>query len=138
MKKLPNKMSALICVALKDLSLVERSKKYRVDMNSYHTPDENRTVCSVSLAGSVMAKTLGTPSFFERNPSDFGTDTSNKLDAIDFLSTGRVSTAAELMEQGTRLMDAFQRKIIPYSTLTRSKFKAQMRKLAADLAMAGY
>ena len=36
--KLPGKPSALIRLALHDLALVERSKKYRVDMGSWHMP----------------------------------------------------------------------------------------------------
>ena len=55
MKKLPNKPSELLKVALTDLELVEGDSKYRVDMRNWHTPQYDKT-CEVCLAGSVMAK----------------------------------------------------------------------------------
>lgn len=58
---LPDKLSALICVAVEDLRKVERSKFYTVDMEFWHSPDEaDDGRCCVCLAGSVMAKTLRT------------------------------------------------------------------------------
>lgn len=71
MKKLPNKLSELIRLAMKDLELVENDEKYKVDMDmgSWHFPwfseeaehfdvDDEVEVCNVCLAGAVMAKTL--------------------------------------------------------------------------------
>lgn len=42
MKKLPNNPSDLIMLALKDLVLIEKNKKYTVNMGAWHTPNLGR------------------------------------------------------------------------------------------------
>lgn len=56
--KLPEKPSELLKLAMLDLEKVEADPRYRVDMGEWHKPNGR---CSVCLAGSVMAKTLGLP-----------------------------------------------------------------------------
>ena len=53
---LPDKLSELLNVALKDLKKCERSKKYEVYMMAWHLPNSDKGTCMVCLAGSVMAK----------------------------------------------------------------------------------
>lgn len=55
-KKLPEKLSELIEVALNDLDLCEKDPRYKIDMWNWHRPNSH---CSVCFAGSVMAKTFG-------------------------------------------------------------------------------
>ena len=57
--KLPKTPSALIRLALADLRACEADDRYEVHMTYSHVPVEG--VCHVSLAGAVMAQTLGLP-----------------------------------------------------------------------------
>lgn len=90
--KLPNKPSALIRLALKDLSKVEKDRRYKVNMYSWHVPSKLTKRCSVCLAGSVMAKSLGAIRSTECAPSNF--EETNKLRAIDYFRTGNISWGA--------------------------------------------
>ena len=61
---LPKTPSELIRVALADLRACEDDHRYVVDMGDWHAPitdDSGREVCSVCLAGAVMAQTLRVP-----------------------------------------------------------------------------
>ena len=61
---LPTTPSALIRAALEDLRACERDDGYVVNMSNWHWPttdNRGRKVCSVCLAGAVMAKTLDVP-----------------------------------------------------------------------------
>ena len=61
---LPKTPSALIRAALRDLRACEADDRYVVDMDEWHGPatdDRGKEVCKVSLAGAVMAQTLGLP-----------------------------------------------------------------------------
>lgn len=58
MKKLPNKPSKLLELALKDLRAVEADGRYIVDMCTYHNKRSKGGKCHVCLAGAVMAKSL--------------------------------------------------------------------------------
>jgi len=53
---LPDKLSDIILIALEDLRKVERSKKYKVYMGVWHSPNG---VCSVCFAGAVMSQCEG-------------------------------------------------------------------------------
>lgn len=55
MKRLPNKPSKLLMLAMTDLEKVEADPRYKVNMSKWHEPNGK---CSVCLAGSVIAKTL--------------------------------------------------------------------------------
>lgn len=86
-KKLPDKPSKLIRVALSDLIAVEKMKKtYRIDMGDWHAGAfEDGDKCSVCFAGSVMARTLGVKPNEDAVPSAsfFDADTCYKLDWLD-------------------------------------------------------
>ena len=62
MKKLPNKPSALIRVAIADMKAASKSRKYTINMDHWHLPSDRGTketkTCYVCLAGSVMAFSL--------------------------------------------------------------------------------
>ena len=61
----PDKLWKVVEIALADLKKAESSTEYDVHMNWWHKPNGSCTVC---LAGSVMAFTLGVPK--ERNIGD--------------------------------------------------------------------
>ena len=69
MKQLPDTLSALIRLAVKDMDLVKADPNYELDMNFWHTPD--LTKCHVCMAGSVIAKTLNCFSEQSLFPSRF-------------------------------------------------------------------
>lgn len=61
--KAPKRFSTAILMALNDLALVERDKRYSVNMSQWHHPtwSGDTSVCEVCFAGSVMAKTHNAP-----------------------------------------------------------------------------
>lgn len=138
MSKLPNKMSALIRIALADLRKIERSKRYGVDMNSWHTPLYGKGRCLVCFAGSVMAKTLSTSPYADTHPAHFGPD-EGKLRALDALRLGKVLVASGFL--GINI-DRVPRhlwnvNVQQYGPRSKGRFKRQMAKLARDLERAG-
>lgn len=96
--KLPRELSELIKVALHDLELVEKDKRYRVHMNTWHAYSTIIDQCLVCFAGSVLAKTCKAPI---RKFIALGGETSfhpliaYKLYALDDVRLGLVGTALE-------------------------------------------
>jgi len=87
--KLPNKPSEIIMMTLDDMRWVERSKKYKVDMGTFHTPTNYPVgsigpVCRVCMAGVVMARSAANPTI-ELDPDDFTEDDECKLNSLDSL-----------------------------------------------------
>ena len=131
MTKLPDKLSELTELALHDLSLCERSKKYMVDMGHWHEPD--RGLCYVCLAGSVMAKTLKTPVESYRLPYHF--DEENKLSALNYIREGEVDDACYYFydDVPANLQDFY---VIPYED-NPTQFKRDIRKIIRYLKKRG-
>jgi len=59
MNTLPNKLSDLVELALSDLEKAEKSPDYAINMEEWHNPNSETGTCSVCLAGSVLAFSLG-------------------------------------------------------------------------------
>ncbi len=140
MKKLPNKLSSLIDVALNDLVLAEKSKDYNVDMDVFHIPRGDNT-CSVCLAGQVMAFSLKAKKGAHVDPDEMGENT-NHLYAIDNLRLGFVGDAADQLNletnDGPFVTDYFYfDREIPDYELDRAGFKSAMKKLSKDLKAYG-
>lgn len=96
--RLPDKIHLLIDVALNDLSKVRRSKRYEIDMGSWHRGGEK--VCTVCLAGAVMAKTFRvdpTMQIVDPDEIDIHPDDQRKLHALDFLRGGDIYGALDIM-----------------------------------------
>lgn len=55
--RLPKKLWENLLLAIHDLELVEKSKKYSIEMSTWHTSKEEDGKCKVCFAGSVMAMT---------------------------------------------------------------------------------
>ena len=84
--------SALIRLGLEDLAKCEESSSYVVLMSKWHRGGGfgNAEPCSVCLAGSVMAQSLGVEFWEEAAPGDFDGATRNKLHALDDFRCGYV------------------------------------------------
>ena len=98
--KLPEMPSAVLAIALKDLTKVERSKKYQVDMEIWHDPGIIRNVCVVCFAGGVMAKTLNIdpkedamPGFGVANVAD-----TRRLCMLNAMRNGDIIEGIDLLE----------------------------------------
>lgn len=135
MTKLPDKPSELIRLAIADLTKVERSKAYRVDMGLYHQPveltDPVDYVCAVCFAGAVMAKTLGAPKRDRMAPDCFDRDTAHKLHALNEFRTGCVGSGLAVM--GIRRYEAPVRVPVTQYRYDRNQFKQDMRLMASEL-----
>lgn len=98
-KVLPAVPSELIRLALGDLRKVESDVRYRVDMDAWHEGLQHREPCTVCMAGSVMAKTLGVDPERDSGPWNFQPDTDSKLCAIDAFRCGAVEDGLERLGQ---------------------------------------
>lgn len=135
-KKLPNKLSALILLALDDLKRAERSKKYEVNMHLWHSPNSH---CNVCFAGGVMAFSLGANSNDLLDPLDFDHDTSRKLNALNLARIGNFGFAQSWMMKSDKIKDKTEQFdcCIPVYELNRRGFHSTLRKSAHKLKKAG-
>lgn len=85
-KRLPDKPSELILVAMEDFEKIEKNPHYEIYMKHWHFWDEEK--CHVCFAGAVMANTLKLPQTVEARPADFGIEIDSKLRAIDWIGGG--------------------------------------------------
>ena len=136
--KLPNKLSALITLALADLVKVEkREDLYEVAMDQTFHENYGGRRCIVCFAGSVMAQTLKLPSECNMSPSDFDANTTDKLYALDYARQGLISDALERI--GVNPDKYFIPSTVEVESYDENKtaFKRDMRKLAKNLEKAG-
>lgn len=126
---LPDNPSKLIRLAIHDLTLCEKSSKYRIHMGTWHSIGSGG-VCRVCLAGAVMAKSLKIP--IEKTIGAFELDerdTKLKIIALDDLRTGDVCCVNWWREVPINLPE--DREIVEYSEDPKL-FKEQMLQLASD------
>ena len=137
MSELPDKPSELIRLALADLRKCEADPRYVIDMAEWHRPVTSE-LCSVCLAGSVMARSLGRDIWIDLVPSTFESDTRNKLHALDYFRSGHVGLALATMKAPEEIISRieFDRKITPYDSSV-MRFYKDMARLADDLEKAG-
>lgn len=96
MKRLPNKLSELMKVALTDLELVESDPSYIIIMDQWHKSQRDSFInkCEVCAAGAVIAKTLKGDMLQTLLPDDFDdNDIGEKLRAINSLRVGEFGSA---------------------------------------------
>lgn len=92
------KLSELVRIAIDDMKKIKADDRYEFDVDEWHRYDKNTGLCSVCVAGSVMA---GTMELFPNTtgvPSDFDHRTSDLLDLLDDLRaeiTGTISNTLE-------------------------------------------
>jgi hypothetical protein len=98
--KLPRVLSKLLRLALKDLRVVENMPGVQVCMGVWHDYNNRNKVCSMCLAGAVMAQTLKVKTTHSCTPDSFEV---NKLalEAVDYLRTGNVKSACEILDIDT-------------------------------------
>lgn len=134
---LPEKPSDLIELALKDLAKVERSKRYVVDMN-YAFHSGSKDLCSVCLAGAVMAMSLNISPETGQDPDDFPPDERDRLNALNSFRMGYVDSGICTM---TSLEDDYpdlgMDHPIPKYRQDQLGFKKAMAELAVDLRAKG-
>lgn len=109
---LPNTLSGMIRIALKDEDKVFKSSKYYIDMSEWHSPPGygpyvSTEVCRVCLAGAVMAGTLGLDRTRYETPHSLLSDCeSDRLSSLDSVRTGDVFAALTHGSFGVGLHDS--------------------------------
>jgi hypothetical protein len=146
MNTLPDKPSALIRLALADLRKVEQDPSYEVDMNMWHVPRRSEGVCSVCLAGAVMAKTFNAPRSLDCTPAGLATwlhldrGTSERIASLDYFRRGHIHGGLVDFYGDWRpeweSIDRFRD--VPGYYQDKEGFHAAMENLAADLEQAGH
>jgi len=105
--ELPNKLSALLRIAVEDAQKIEKTPGYVLDMSVWHSPANGP--CAVCLAGSVMALRLRAPVADTVDPEDYVTvsvhdeddednSTRNALWAIDSMRRACLDDAADELD----------------------------------------
>ena len=94
--KLPEKLSALILAALKDLQRVRRRKNVAVDMGTWHE-SLSTGGCIVCFGGAVMAGTLKVPDSHMAYPEHFADHTRDRLCALNYLRRGELGDALSVV-----------------------------------------
>jgi hypothetical protein len=142
MKKLPDKLSDLIEVAVKDLEAVEQDPHYVVNMDTWHRAEAQefrigqqvfeKEPCTVCLAGAVMAKTLEVPRYWSKNPVDFRGEnsTEDKLIALDLVRRGFIDGA---LRQLGHVIDDAPYEFVPDYRNNSDEFKIRLRIIAQRL-----
>lgn len=138
--KLPSRPSKLIRVALDDLQKIARSKKYIIDMSSWHSPQESfdpgiPTKCEVCMAGAVMVRELDADITQLLVPEDF--KEYDALEAINYFRAGRVGSAFAQLGLNPEVGSGFNRAMACFHD-DRKAFYKDMNNLAKDLEEAGY
>jgi len=151
---LPEKLSALLRLALSDLKKVEAQPEvYRVDMQRWHIPllaiGPGAVRCTVCLAGAVLAKTCQLKPRDVYNPT-LGGETGpiplldRQLYAIDRLRRGDVTGALRWMrdrEKEDRHFFSLNRRTPGYYGKSfpeeNAQFYIELEKLADDLEKVG-
>jgi hypothetical protein len=138
-KNLPDKLSDLLKVALLDLEWVEsQPEKYMINMADWYEksydPRIGESMCSVCLAGAVMAKTLGdkVSSRYQRNPESYDEDTSRKLRAINLARQGQIKESLEMLGQALPKCLPAYIPILRYEAHS-NKFKADIKNIIKKL-----
>lgn len=98
MTKLPDKLSALLRLAVKDAQAVEKLPGYKLDMNSWYEVDGDQ--CFVCMAGAVMTCTLGVKKRRQLCPEDYDEHTADHLHAIDAMRCGEFCPIEPLPTSG--------------------------------------
>ncbi len=88
---LPDKLSALVRVAVADMVRVRRRKGYKIDLDVWH--DSGEGVCTVCMAGGVIAGTLKAPKDKDLSAFDFQDSVENKLRALNLFRSGDIDSA---------------------------------------------
>jgi len=137
----PSLPSHVLQLAMKDFEEVSLDDDYEIDMSRFHKPSAvHDNKCSVCLAGSVMAKSLGVPIGFNASPDMFDEDTATKLKALDLLRTGHVGIALSFMGYSPEeygIDTSFRFKVDDYYPYRHQEFVYRMGELVKFLQEKG-
>ena len=145
--KLPDRPSALIRLAMRDLDEVEADPHYEIDMMEWHTgilkgdKKFGDLPCRVCLAGAVMAKTLGQDVEVDARPdhSDgFTPEEVAKLFALNYFREGNVTKALDEMPTWIEFehLAHLNREVVEYAD-DPEMFHEKMLEIADDLEQEG-
>lgn len=144
-KKLPEKLSDCVKVALADLAKIEKLKKsYIIAMeSSFHDPmgsfGNKANKCVVCFAGAVMSQTLNTPLEDDVAPQNFSNYNGKRLHALDNLRQGSISSAIQEVYGIDNILPKytdFNVSVKSYSE-DKSKFKSDMKNVEKLLRKLG-
>lgn len=130
-KLLPEKLSDCLELALADFAKCRESPMYQINMNNWHKPLLGKDVCTVCLAGSVIAQSLGIPPTTPTGPSDFSPHNAVRLEALDYLRTGQIHEAVKL------LLPGYARPLVPEYSKDPEGFLRAMDDILQFLRKAG-
>ena len=150
-KKLPQKLSDILELALEDLNQVERDPNYYVSMGVWHTPstvgfgDKEREVCMVCLAGSLLAKSVKIPLQITYTEMDTDRYVQNNMRAIDNARVGDFQNALYSMGVSAENVSKFEKKfysqiktpLVEYERDSK-EFKKNMKEAIEFLREEGY
>jgi len=92
---LPDTMHGLLAVAIADAKAISR-RKYQPHFGYWHCPLDNGK-CLVCLAGSIIARSLNSPSTAMIRPSFLSPGVQRKMDAINAMRHGNWQYAYHLI-----------------------------------------
>ena len=98
MKTLPDKLSELIVVMIRDARSLNR-KVYQPKSKVFHRPGDEDGCCYINDAGAVMAGTLGGSRRGCICPSDFPESVERKLEALNFARKGKYHKAVMALDK---------------------------------------
>lgn len=102
--RLGNKLSTVIRAAVADMKTVQRDKRYKLMMFTWHALQPLlHDVCGVCMAGSIIACRGGATPTASVHPSDFDPATKYKLYAVDSVRQGNIRGARFNMAQSRSL-----------------------------------
>ena len=138
---LPDKPSELLAKAMRDLKKAEDNPSYEINMEIWHRSYVNKytynyKLCSVCLAGVVMAINLGASPFCNLNPDDYKAIIRNKLWALNMFRKGYVKQALKCMKINfpDKLKEEYN---IPYYKFNQVNFRKAMYRMIARLERVG-
>ncbi len=133
---LPEKLSALVRLAVADLVACERDPAYRISMETYHAPLDD-LCCWVCLAGTVIAKRLDAAPWHDVKPHDFIRSIDWKLLALDVIRQGNINWALNVFHGDHDLRFPFERVDVPAYEDDPAGFKKALRRIADLLEKEG-
>lgn len=86
--ELPDKLSDLLDLAVKDCKICEKDDYYVLNMNSWHMYDGG--LCYVCMAGAVMAQTMGVPFNHTTEMKEMPDEIYKKLSHINTMRIGSI------------------------------------------------
>lgn len=87
---LPDHPVELLELAYKDFLATQQDPRYKIDLARWHYYFQDRNVCHVCLAGTVMAQTLKIPVENTHYAHDFEDKEAAKFYALDSLVQGQI------------------------------------------------